>query len=80
MLNSRKHEIPSARSKKSGKSIGHDEPVFLLRAKDVYSVQILREYAYCCPDEDHFDAIMAIRKDFEEWQKQYPELVTEPKV
>lgn len=81
MLNSRKHLIPSAKSRKSRITIGHDEPVYLIRAKDKTSVGALRLIADFLYDDLKMCAeIESIAKDFEAWQEQYPSLVKEPSV
>jgi len=81
MLNSRKHNIPSAQSKKSKQHIGHDEPVFLIRAKDKTSVDALRLLASIIYDDPALhQEVMEISDDFADWQAQYPHVVQLPKV
>ena len=81
MLNSRKHNIPAAQSKNSKQHIGHDEPVYLIRAKDATSVAALRLLADTLYDEPNmFKEVMEIANDFAEWQRQYPHCVSLPKI
>lgn len=81
MLNSRKHNIPSAQSKKSKQHIGHDEPVFLIRAKDATSVRALRLLADTFYDEPNlYKEVMEIAQDMEDWQRQYKHCVQLPQI
>lgn len=81
MLNSRKHDIPAAQSKKSKQHIGHDEPVYLIRAKDKTSVDALRLIADNLYDDPAlYQEVLEISDDFAAWQRQFPHCVSLPKV
>lgn len=81
MLNSRKHNIPAAQSKKSKQHIGHDEPIYLIRAKDSTSVAALRLIANTLYDDvKMFNEVMDIAHDMEDWQKQFPHCIQPPKI
>lgn len=79
MLNSRKHNIPVAQSKKSLQPIPDHEPVFLIRAQDETSVIALELIAEHLMEGDMYKSVMNVANDFRAWQEVYPELVKEPK-
>lgn len=65
-----------------GNPFGENEPVFLLRARDVTSCGTLTEYraqcvAYCAPSE-HLAALDEVIRAFMRWQDGHPELVKVP--
>lgn len=56
-----------------------DEPVFLLRGKDLLVPQAIRMYANRCKqagcDPKHIDACLVRAAEIEQWQKENPTLV-----
>lgn len=79
MLNSRKHNIKEVTSKKSGRTIGVEEPIFLLRAQDDLSLAVLSYYFSLCSAQDQKNAIGEVHADFTEWQLSHSHLVKESK-
>ena len=54
------------------------EPVFMLRAKDVHAIRTLQYYLQCCIDADHKDALVKRIREFEEFRMMNPEQMNEP--
>lgn len=70
--------------KQPGNPLGEDEPIFILRARDMYAAEAIRAYAEICQEAEpptqprHLAAIENARARFEKWQEQNPELVKQP--
>jgi hypothetical protein len=62
----------------TGKPIPDDEPIFILRAKDVRSTVALLAYQDMCEDETHKSIITQRIDDFACWQDENSEQVREP--
>lgn len=64
-----------------GKRLGHDEPVFLLRATDPDAPAAVRDYGGRCVkrgcDSAHTNAVFAHAAAIDAWQKANPHLVKE---
>jgi len=62
--------------------LGHDEPVFVIRAKDKSAPAAIRAYANVAreagADDSHVRAARAVAAGFEEWQHRNPALVKCP--
>ena len=61
---------------------GTDEPIFVIRAQDELSLDLLNHYAYMCGangvDDEFIDAIDERIVEFEEWQDANPDKVKLP--
>lgn len=68
--------------KTPGNPLGDDEPVFLLRARDVTSVDVLKEYqrqsVLLSADPTHVRSLDNVISNFKAWQDENPELVKVP--
>lgn len=62
----------------SGKAIPHDEPVFILRARDVHAVRAIEHYRGLCHDEDHKAFVAARVLQFQDFAEKHPERMKEP--
>jgi len=55
------------------RSVGDDEPVFVLRAKDMYTLSAIRHYRSVCElggvPRHHLDIVSEAMAEIEEWQK-----------
>lgn len=65
-------------NRKTGVFIPRDEPVFVLRAKDKYAVDILRFYASLLSDGEHLGSVCDRIADFEKFAADHPEQMKEP--
>lgn len=62
--------------------IPEDEPVFIIRAKDKISLEVIEAYSFhaaleSCPEE-FVKSIDAVGLEFEQWQAEHEELVKLP--
>lgn len=55
-----------------------DEPIFILRAKDVHAVSTLYDYKRRCLNYEHSQAVLNRIQDFLVWQNKYAIRVREP--
>ena len=62
----------------TGVAIPNDEPVFILRAKDVTAEQTLSYYLTMTATEDHKQAIMHRREDFKNFRIANPDRMKAP--
>jgi hypothetical protein len=63
----------------TGVPIPDDEPVFILRAKDILAIDTLEEYTELLPpNTDHFKAINNVRKKFNNWRAANQDKIKEP--
>lgn len=62
----------------SGEYIPHEEPVFILRARDKHAIQTLQFYADMVKDEHHQSVVAARIAHFTNYQMNYPERMKEP--
>lgn len=92
-MNSLKHEVaivdsPSGhvavvRTRDGKKAIPCDEPVFLIREKDVHAVDALRFYWSAIAHDlscnlEHATGVMEAIEEFKKWQGKNPNLVRQP--
>jgi hypothetical protein len=90
-LNSAKHEavivdspaglVPVVRTRDAQVAIPSDEPVFVLRARDLYSVTVLGAYLNSVKEgspSEHVQAVENVVADFVQWREQHPDLVRIP--
>ena len=67
-------------NRQSGHAIPDDEPVFLLRARDILALSVLEHYlevAEHC-DQEHLDAIQKRIDQFEAFANKHPDRMKEP--
>lgn len=61
---------------------GDDEPIFILRGRDINALKTLDAYADICNESGspptHFAAILNVRQRFSDWQASNPELTKTP--
>lgn len=75
-----KYEVWNGRiiNRKTRKQIPDDEPVFILRAKDVAALMALQAYELACANEEHRQAVTHRIYDFKKFQRAHPDEVKEP--
>lgn len=62
----------------TGKEIPPNEPVLVLRAKDVHALPVLQAYGRLCKDKHHQEAIQGRIDEFEEYKRKHPSYMNEP--
>ncbi len=65
----------------TGTEIPSDEPIFILRAKDVFAIQILKHYQTLAAhgqDQSHRLAIAKRIHEFQEFKNTYPDRMKQP--
>lgn len=62
----------------SGEEIPEDEPVFILRGKDIHAVKTLQSYLSLCGNPEHKLAIESRIGEFESFAAQNPGRMKEP--
>lgn len=62
----------------SGEPIPDDEPIFILRARDIHALDTLADYHDRCDDIGHSQAVVSRIRNFEDFKKQHPERMKEP--
>lgn len=65
-------------NRQSGEYIPHDEPVFILRARDKHAVEAISYYYDIVGDAHHAQVVMARREQFHAFAKEHPERMKEP--
>lgn len=75
-----KYKVQNGRivNRQSGNVIPDDEPVIILRARDVYAAPLLRDYANKLPKGTHRQAIETRAQQFENWAADHPDRMKEP--
>ena len=68
MLNEKKYDIPKATNRDTKTEIPEDEPVFLLRAKDRLSTDVLKHYAAAFQSGEMKSNLQYVIGCFEVWQ------------
>ena len=63
---------------KTGIEIPENEPVFMLRAKDINAESTIMYYASLCCNDDHRDVVFHIGHDFIRFKNKHPNEVFEP--
>lgn len=62
----------------SGEVIPDDEPVFVLRARDMKAAQAILDYGDSCSDKEHREVVHGRYHDFMAFAKNHPERMKEP--
>lgn len=62
----------------TGKPIPSNEPVFILRAKDVFAPQTLAYYLQFCVTVEHKQAVEQRISEFNKFQRDNPDVVKAP--
>lgn len=62
----------------TGEALPGDEPIFILRGRDVHAVKVLAFYQRHCQDEGHKIAIGQRMTDFVEFRMANPDAMGEP--
>jgi hypothetical protein len=65
-------------NRQTGKPIGDDEPVFILRAQDIHALHALRHYLVFCAEPDHQEAVQKRIAAFEAFAAAHPRRMKEP--
>lgn len=65
-------------NRQSGVPIPEDEPLFILRARDVYAALIIQEYAQKCCNGPHKNAVAIRAEQFQNWAMEHPDRMKEP--
>jgi hypothetical protein len=74
-------EEPRIVNRQSGEAIPDDEPIFILRARDVLAVPLLKEYfalVYGQCGDSHITAVRKRLAQFAKWQEENPGRVKKP--
>ncbi len=70
--------------KSNGEILPHDEPLFLIRARDRLALPLLREYRRMCQGDGCNEYIVGLLDEmitqFDEFQKEHPERMKQPGV
>lgn len=78
-----KYEIKNGKlhNRQSGQQIPDDEPVFILRARDVYAFDAIADYfrhvVATCPS-DHREAVIKRMVQFHDWASNHPSRMKQP--
>lgn len=62
----------------TGIAIPDEEPIIILRAKDVQAGDTIDFYIDCCADENHQRVVAARLESFRKFAREYPERLKEP--
>lgn len=62
----------------SGRVIPDDEPIFILRARDIHAVAAMAYYAELCSIEKHVDVVNSRIADFERFAELHVDRMQEP--
>lgn len=75
-----KYDVANGRlfNRVSGESIPDDEPVFILRARDVHAVATIGWYAGHCKNQEHVEIVKQRWLDFQQFRDEHPERMKEP--
>ena len=65
-------------NRQSGELIPDDEPIFILRARDIHAILMLEGYATNIIERDHRIAVQGRIEDFREFAANHPERMKEP--
>jgi hypothetical protein len=64
-------------SRQSG-PVPDDEPLFILRARDIYAAKTIQDYAAKLPNGEHKNAVAIRAEQFQNWAMEHPERMHEP--
>jgi len=62
----------------TGRVIPDDEPIFILRARDIHAAAALIYYSKLCNIESHCDVVNMRIEDFETFAEMFPDRMQEP--
>lgn len=62
----------------TGLAIPDDEPVFVLRARDIHAIRTLSFYYAFCENKPHRGIVMQRIVDFRDFAENHPERMKEP--
>lgn len=62
----------------TGQHIPFDEPIFILRAKDVHAVEAILHYRNQCLNSEHYYAVEERISEFMEFTATHPDKMKEP--
>lgn len=65
-------------NRKTGNVIPDDEPVFILRARDIHAADTLRNYYAACEIEGHRKVVYERIVDFNRFAIEHPDRMREP--
>ena len=66
-------------STRTNESVPEDEPVFILRGRDLKALSTIRSYqSTFSPMHEHWKATQKVLNDFGEFREQNPEKMSEP--
>lgn len=67
-------------NRSSGERIPDDEPIFILRAKDLYAETAIRIYSVLCKNstKSHVDAVIRRAEDFKRFKSHNSSLIKVP--
>jgi hypothetical protein len=65
-------------NRSSGEVIPDDEPVFILRARDRWAIDVLLHYQGLCQDREHRLAVERRIEEFDRFQDENAERMKEP--
>ena len=58
--------------------IPEDEPVFIVRGKDMHAAELLRVYGEMCANENHREAVAIRELEFIQFAEENPDVMGEP--
>ena len=64
--------------KSNGMPIPDEEPVFILRAKDINALPTLMAYVFLCQNLSHREQVMKSVGDFKDFQLKFSDRMIEP--
>lgn len=62
----------------SGEQIPDDEPIFILRARDIHAADAIHTYGSRCADPEHRKVIKDRWRDFMDFRLRHPDRMKEP--
>lgn len=65
-------------NRETGEAIPDDEPMFILRARDIHARQAIMAYRSECEDEPHREACLNVARAFATFAQDHPERMKEP--
>ncbi len=65
-------------NRETGSVIPEDEPIFILRARDIHAIDALKNYSDLCEVDGHIMTVLHRIQDFAKFAKNNPERMREP--
>lgn len=65
-------------NRETGSVIPDDEPVFILRARDIHAIPALKHYLSLCEVQGHQNVVESRINDFEQFKLDHPDRMREP--